>query len=70
MQLFFSTTAAMAILTSDWWLKGRVQIDEDPKLPMRGVSLTAPFFLLSQLALGAAAWHKAIGSIYHSMVIG
>jgi cytochrome c oxidase assembly protein subunit 15 len=64
-QLFFSTTVAMAIFTSDWWLRGPAAIEEDSKFPVRGLSLAAPVFVLSQLALGAAARHKAIGSIYH-----
>jgi cytochrome c oxidase assembly protein subunit 15 len=64
-QLFFSTTVAMAIFTSDWWLRGPSAVDEDGKFPVRGLSLAAPIFVLSQLALGAAARHKAIGSIYH-----
>ncbi len=33
--------------------------------PIRGLSLAAPICVLLQLALGAAARHKAIGSIYH-----
>jgi len=64
-QLFFSTTVAMAIFTSDWWLQGSSPIDEDSKYPIRGLSLAAPLCVLGQLALGAAARHKAIGSIYH-----
>src|SRR5580693_575203 len=64
-QLFFSTTVAISLFTSDWWLDGPRVIDENPKFPIRGLSLAAPFFVLSQLALGAAARHKAIGSIYH-----
>ncbi len=64
-QLFFSTTVAMAIFTSDWWLRGNSPIDEDSKYPIRGLSLAAPLSVLGQLALGAAARHKAIGSIYH-----
>jgi len=64
-QLFFSTTVAMAIFTSDWWLSGSLPLDEDNKYPIRGLSLAAPLCVLGQLALGAAARHKAIGSIYH-----
>jgi len=55
----------MAMFTSDWWLRAAACIDEDPKHPIRGLSLLAPFCVLGQLALGAAARHKAIGSIYH-----
>lgn len=64
-QLFFSTTVAMALFTSDWWMRGRVTIEEDPKCPVRAWSLIAPVCVLCQLALGAAARHKAIGSIDH-----
>jgi cytochrome c oxidase assembly protein subunit 15 len=64
-QLFFATTVAMALFTSDWWLRGPAVMDEDPRFPLRGLSLAAPLCVLGQLALGAAARHKAIGSIYH-----
>jgi cytochrome c oxidase assembly protein subunit 15 len=64
-QLFFSTTVAIALFTSDWWVRGPSVVDEDPKYPIRGLSLAAPICVLGQLALGAAARHKAIGSIYH-----
>jgi cytochrome c oxidase assembly protein subunit 15 len=64
-QLFFSTTVAIALFTSDWWLRGPTPIDEDPRYPLRTLSLIAPLCVLGQLALGAAARHKAIGSIYH-----
>jgi cytochrome c oxidase assembly protein subunit 15 len=64
-QLFFSTTVAMAIFTSKWWLEGPTPVEEDPKSPIRGLSLAASLCVLGQLALGAAARHKAIGSIYH-----
>jgi cytochrome c oxidase assembly protein subunit 15 len=64
-QLFFSTTVAMALFTSGWWLRGPSPVEENPKFPIRGLSLAAPILVLSQLALGAAARHKAIGSIYH-----
>lgn len=64
-QLFFSTTVAIALFTSDWWLRGPSVHEEDPKYPLRAPSLAVPILVLSQLALGAAARHKAIGSIYH-----
>jgi len=64
-QLFFSTTVAIALFTSDWWLRGPAIVEEDPRYPIRGLSLAAPICVLAQLALGAAARHKAIGSIFH-----
>jgi heme a synthase len=63
-QLFFSTTVAIALFTSNWWLRGPVLAGELPKHPIRDLSLAAPVCVLAQLALGAAARHKAIGSIY------
>jgi cytochrome c oxidase assembly protein subunit 15 len=64
-QLFFSTTVAMVLFTSRWWLRGAAITDEDPRHRIRALSLAAPLCVLGQLALGAAARHKAIGSIYH-----
>jgi cytochrome c oxidase assembly protein subunit 15 len=64
-QLFFSMTVAMAIFTSRWWMSGARPISEDTRYPVRKWSLAAPGFVLAQLALGAAARHKAIGTIYH-----
>jgi cytochrome c oxidase assembly protein subunit 15 len=64
-QLFFSTTVAMAMFTSKWWLRGPAVLDEDSRYPIRELSLAAPICVLAQLALGAAARHKAIGAIYH-----
>jgi cytochrome c oxidase assembly protein subunit 15 len=64
-QLFFSTTVAMALFTSERWLRGPAPVDENPRYPIRALALLPPVFVLLQLALGAAARHKAIGSIYH-----
>jgi heme a synthase len=64
-QLFFSTTVAMTLFTSSWWMRGAVPLEEDAKFPIRAWALLAPICVLCQLALGAAARHKAIGSIYH-----
>jgi heme A synthase len=55
----------MAVFTSDWWLRGPALVEEDPKFPIRGLSLAAPLCVLGQLFLGAAVRHKALGSIYH-----
>ncbi len=64
-QLFFSTTVAMAVFTSRWWLQDAETVQEDLQFPLRGLSFAAPLCVLAQLALGAAARHKAIGTIYH-----
>jgi len=64
-QLFFSTTVAMALFTSRRWLASPVVVPEDAENPIRGLSLAVPLCVVGQLFLGAAARHKAIGSIYH-----
>jgi heme a synthase len=67
-QLFFSTTVAMALFTSEWWQRGvrpLEHLEEDARFPIRAWSIAAPVCVLGQLALGAAARHKAIGAIYH-----
>ena len=64
-QLFFSTTVAIVLFTSQWWMRGASPVPESARNPIRTLSLFAPLCVLCQLALGAAARHKAIGSIYH-----
>lgn len=64
-QLFFSTTVAISMFTSAWWLAGPTVTKESVAAPIRRLSLLAPILVVCQLALGAAARHKAIGSIYH-----
>lgn len=64
-QLFFSTTVAIALFTSRWWLRGPAPVSEDARYPVRAWSLAAAVCVLGQLALGAAARHKEIGIIYH-----
>lgn len=64
-QLFFSTTVAIGIFTSSWWLAEPTTTADQTATPIRRLSLIAPILVVCQLALGAAARHKAIGSIYH-----
>jgi cytochrome c oxidase assembly protein subunit 15 len=64
-QLFFSTTVAIALFTSKWWQHEPSVTPELPNAPIMSLSLAAPICVVLQLALGAAARHKAIGTIYH-----
>jgi cytochrome c oxidase assembly protein subunit 15 len=64
-ELYFSTTVAMAVFTSRGWLAGAREIVERPEAPLRGLALLTPLSILGQLALGAAARHKALGTIWH-----
>ena len=64
-QLYFSTTVALALFTSREWARGAQEIHEKADAPLRGLAILAPLCILGQLALGAAARHKALGTIWH-----
>ena len=64
-QLYFSTTVAIALFTSREWLAGAHEIVEKPEAPIRTLAMIVPLCILGQLALGAAARHKALGTIWH-----
>ncbi len=64
-QLYFCTTVALALFTSRDWLAGAHNIPEKPEAPIRHLSIVVPVCILGQLALGAAARHKALGTIWH-----
>jgi cytochrome c oxidase assembly protein subunit 15 len=61
-ELFFSTTVAIALFTSPAWRRGGVEV-EDPGLRWLAVWAAASVFI--QLALGAAARHRAWGALPH-----
>ncbi|MBI1788475.1 MAG: COX15/CtaA family protein [Acidobacteria bacterium] len=61
-ELFFSTTVAIAWFTSPAWRRGGPNV-EDPGL--HRLALAAPVSVFIQLALGAAARHKALGALAH-----
>src|SRR5216684_5420670 len=67
-QLFFSTTVAIALFTSDSWARGPRVVDDAGAPSLHWLALTAPVCVLLQLALGASARHKALGILPH--VIG
>ena len=64
-QLYFSTTVAMVLFTSREWLAGSREITEKQDAPIRVLAIMVPLCVLGQLALGAAARHKALGTIWH-----
>src|SRR5437867_483221 len=58
-QLFFSTTVAIALFTSPAWKRSARPVDDgEPQL--RWLAIAAPVCVLGQVALGAAARHKAL----------
>jgi cytochrome c oxidase assembly protein subunit 15 len=67
-QLFFSTTVAVALFTSESWRRGAQIIDDSGAPPLRALALAAAACIFVQLALGASARHHALGILPH--VIG
>jgi len=61
-QIFFSTTVAIALFTSESWKRGAQLVDDTGAPPLHWLALAAPACVLLQLALGTAARHQAIGS--------
>jgi len=64
-QLFFSTTIAIVLFTSPHWKRGAEVVDSLGWPATAAGSLLAPLAVLTQLALGAAFRHKALGLVPH-----
>jgi cytochrome c oxidase assembly protein subunit 15 len=67
-QLFFSTTVAIALFTSEGWQRGARAVDDAGAPPLHWLALAATLGVFLQLALGASVRHQAIGILPH--VIG
>ena len=67
-QLFFSTTVLIALFTSAEWKRRLPMVEDDGAPGLHLLAAAVPLFVLTQLALGAAARHRAIGVLPH--VIG
>ncbi|MCU1274459.1 MAG: cytochrome oxidase assembly [Bryobacterales bacterium] len=64
-QLFFSTTVAIALFTSESWGRGARVVDDAGAPPLHWLALAACVCVFLQLALGASARHKALGILPH-----
>src|SRR5438105_395192 len=64
-QLFFSTTVAIALFTSENWSRGPRIVDDAGAPPLHWLALAVPVCVFLQLALGASARHQALGIIPH-----
>ncbi|HZT33836.1 MAG TPA: COX15/CtaA family protein [Bryobacteraceae bacterium] len=64
-ELFFSTTAAIALFTSAGWRKGPLPVDDAGTPGLRLLAVAAAAVTLAQVALGAAARHQALNIIPH-----
>ncbi len=62
-QLFFSTTVAIALFTSESWRRGPRMVDDAGSVHWLALATSAALFV--QVALGAAARHKATGILPH-----
>jgi heme a synthase len=67
-QLFFSTTVAIALFTSEQWRRGPQPVDSAGWPSSHAGSILVPLCVLVQLALGASYRHGALSLIPH--VIG
>jgi cytochrome c oxidase assembly protein subunit 15 len=64
-QLFFSTTAAIALFLSQRWLKGGEMVEDSGWPSLRALAIFSPSMVLLQIALGAAFRHRAITLLPH-----
>ena len=64
-QLFFTTMVLIALFTSEDWRRSQ-RLTEDQGTPnLHALAIAVPFFVLAQLALGAAARHRALDVLFH-----
>src|SRR5579872_1583581 len=64
-QLFFSTTVAVALFTSESWGRGAQIVDDSGAPPLHWLALAAAACVFLQLGLGAAVRHQALGILPH-----
>lgn len=66
-QLFFSTTVLIALFTSAEWRRERPMVEDSGSPSLHALAAAVPLVVLAQLALGAAARHRALGVLPHVM---
>src|SRR6266852_5970818 len=64
-QLFFSTTVLIALFTSADWKRRLPMVEDFGEPGLHSLAAVVPLFVLAQLALGAAARHRAVGVLPH-----
>jgi heme a synthase len=64
-QLFFSTTVAIALFTSESWSRGPKVVDDAGAPPLHWLALATCMCVFLQLALGASVRHQALGILPH-----
>jgi cytochrome c oxidase assembly protein subunit 15 len=71
-QLFFATTVAIALFTSKGWRQGPEIVEDHGWPSLRSLAIVTPVMVLTQIALGAAFRHRAVGVLPHvifSMIV-
>ena len=63
--LLFSLTVAIALFTSEGWLRGPEIVEDCGTPSARSLAILLPLSVLAQIALGAAYRHKAFNIIPH-----
>ena len=64
-QLFFSTTVLISLFTSTGWRREQPMVEDSGSPSLHLLAAAVPLCVLAQLALGAAARHKALGVLPH-----
>ncbi len=64
-ELYFSTTCAIALFTSEQWKRGPVPVESAGWPAKPGSVVWLPAIVLCQVALGAAFRHKALDLVWH-----
>ena len=64
-QLFFATTVALALFTSESWKRGARIVDDNGWPGLHWLAVVTAACVLAQLALGASARHRALGALPH-----
>ncbi|HUJ21465.1 MAG TPA: COX15/CtaA family protein [Bryobacteraceae bacterium] len=64
-QLFFSTTVAIALFTSESWRRAPAMADDTGAPPLHWLAVAAAACVFLQVALGASARHQASGIVPH-----
>src|SRR5258707_2563686 len=64
-QLFFSTTVLIALFTSAEWRRELPMAEDSGAPALHALATAVPLCVLAQLALGAAARHRALSVLLH-----
>jgi len=64
-QLFFGAIVAIAVVTSESWMRGPAPIDDTWRPSLGSLSVAVPAIILLQTMLGASYRYRTLGVIWH-----